>query len=1003
MAITISGQNNNDKILASDGVLDSISGFNVVGVMTAAQFDVTGKTTTNHISIGNNIHLGNAGIITATTLLGNVTGNINHTSNLLLQISGSEKFRVGNGGQFGIAGANYGTAGQVFTSGGSGSAPTWSTIASDKITEGNTEAEVVDTGSDGHFKVTTEGSERVRIDSSGRVLIGTTTEGHGDADNLTIADSANSGITIRSGASNSGHIYFSDGTSGADEYKGIIVYEQSSNYMGFWTNGDSEKLRIDSSGNFNLGLTASPVSSSTEQGVYLAGANSTQSVISSDVTPFVINRIGTGGNDRNCIEFRNNGTLRGTIGAIGGSNGIFFQSATSEVFRLDENGNARFGPGGTIGNSSNYTTVVIANTAGGEIQFRDSGNNNHIGGLVAAEGGGIYLSTRQATPIIFRIGTGSGTNTTERLRITSAGLLLGGSDAQSNTTLGGNAGDSFTGTDAIQNTLIGKDAGTAITSGDQHTAVGYNALKTLSSNGGCTAIGAYALEDNTAGGNTAVGYNAMKETVSGQNNTAIGFDAATNNTGNFNVAIGRDAMKANSDGSGHDNVTIGAYSGYQATKLYRNVIIGKDAFSQYNGASDMHSSVILGYQAGYKLGSGGHNVILGAYAMDGASTTTANQTSLSNNIVIGQKALQNAKNNTNGCIVMGENAGQNAATGSATYSYWSHVIAIGKDCLKDATGGSDSIVAIGPNSMEYHTGDGDGSSGGYTVAYGPSAFRNNRHIRHSVAIGNQAGTDWNPVKSAMHEGGCTFIGGGAGRTCSTGTSLVAVGRDALSGGGPCTGTFNTAIGPRCFERITSGSNNCAVGGLYTGLMLTTGDYNNFFGSLAGYAYNVNTTGTGDHNNVFGGYSAASSNNDHENIFGGGLTGKGANTTYIRSSAYQSNNSSSWSTTSDERIKKNIVDNNIGLDAIEKIRVRNFEYRTKNEITDFDNADSVVVKKEGVQLGVIAQEIKDILPDIVKQNTTGAYAVDPDNLTWYLVNAVKELSAEVKSLKAQINS
>ena len=64
---------------------------------------------------------------------------------------------------------------------------------------------------------------------------------------------------------------------------------------------------------------------------------------------------------------------------------------------------------------------------------------------------------------------------------------------------------------------------------------------------------------------------------------------------------------------------------------------------------------------------------------------------------------------------------------------------------------------------------------------------------------------------------------------------------------------------------------------------------------------------------------------------------------------------------------------------------------------------MVEDKEGVQLGVIAQEIKDILPDVVKQNTTGAYAVNPDNLTWYLVNAVKELSAEVKSLKAQLNS
>ena len=126
MAITISGQNNNDKIVASDGVLDMLSGFNVVGVMTASSFDV-----------GSNIKLGNAGIITATTVVGNVTGNltgnINHTSNILLQISGSEKFRVGTSGQLGIGGANYGTSGQVLTSGGSGSAATWSTISGTTI------------------------------------------------------------------------------------------------------------------------------------------------------------------------------------------------------------------------------------------------------------------------------------------------------------------------------------------------------------------------------------------------------------------------------------------------------------------------------------------------------------------------------------------------------------------------------------------------------------------------------------------------------------------------------------------------------------------------------------------------------------------------------------------------------------------------------------------------------------------------------------------------------
>ncbi len=40
-----------------------------------------------------------------------------------------------------------------------------------KIIAGNTEAEVVDTGSDGHFKVTTEGTERVRVGPAGQIGI----------------------------------------------------------------------------------------------------------------------------------------------------------------------------------------------------------------------------------------------------------------------------------------------------------------------------------------------------------------------------------------------------------------------------------------------------------------------------------------------------------------------------------------------------------------------------------------------------------------------------------------------------------------------------------------------------------------------------------------------------------------------------------------------------------------------------------------------------------------
>ena len=97
----------------------------------------------------------------------------------------------------------------------------------------------------------TNNEERIRIKNDGTVLIGTSTKGISNADDLTIATSGHTGLTIRSGQSNQGNIFFSDGTSGADEYRGYLQYEHTANTLIFGTDA-VERLRIGSSGQIGL-------------------------------------------------------------------------------------------------------------------------------------------------------------------------------------------------------------------------------------------------------------------------------------------------------------------------------------------------------------------------------------------------------------------------------------------------------------------------------------------------------------------------------------------------------------------------------------------------------------------------------------------------------------------------------------------------------------------------------------------------------------------------------
>jgi hypothetical protein len=74
-------------------------------------------------------HLYNGGA-TAEWLFGQRTST-DHEFRFSTLVAGSEteRLRIGTAGEIGIAGANYGTSGQVLTSNGSGSSPSWTTVA----------------------------------------------------------------------------------------------------------------------------------------------------------------------------------------------------------------------------------------------------------------------------------------------------------------------------------------------------------------------------------------------------------------------------------------------------------------------------------------------------------------------------------------------------------------------------------------------------------------------------------------------------------------------------------------------------------------------------------------------------------------------------------------------------------------------------------------------------------------------------------------------------------
>jgi len=336
----------------------------------------------------------------------------------------------------------------------------------------------------------------------------------------------------------------------------------------------------------------------------------------------------------------------------------------------------------------------------------------------------------------------------------------------------------------------------------------------------------------------------------------------------------------------------------------------------------------------------------------------------------------------------------------STLSSGTNAVALGYQALAAANTGAEN-TAIGRQALTTNTSGASNTAigyavlfpnttGSYNVSSGAYSMRNNTTGSENVASGY----------SALNQN-------------TTGTNSVAIGTNALYA--QTSGLNNTAVGHVALQNYVGaggGEGNCAFG-KSAGQQMTSGAWNIMVGAEAG----KNLLG-GNFSVLIGMKTQGSTTSDTDFMVisagyinsGTGAVGKGNNTGYIvpgSGGMYQGNNSSSWSTTSDRRLKKNIVDNTEGLDIISQIRVRNFEYRLPEEV-DTELAPTCAIAKTGVQLGVIAQELQEICPDCIKTETTGVISVDSDNIFWHMVNAIKDLkvlndtqTATITALTARI--
>ncbi len=467
--------------------------------------------------------------------------------------------------------------------------------------------------------------------------------------------------------------------------------------------------------------------------------------------------------------------------------------------------------------------------------------------------------------------------------------------------------------------------------------------------GGYSAVkGLSSFYVNMTPDNYFIGENSGTKTTTGQYNSFIGYNAGMQNTtGGSNVFLGNESGKSNTDGN--SNLFLGYQSGY----------------SNLTG----NSNLFVGYQSGYWNTSGNDNTFLGFGS--GYSNTTGF-----------------------GNLFIGRNSGRLNSTGNYnTFIGYSTGI-------NTSTGGDNTFIG-------YLAGFSN-TVGGNNIFIGRYAGGSNVDGTDNLFIGSEAG--YSNSNGYMN----IFLGRQTGRTNTTGVWNMFLGNG--SGWNNTIGNGNMFVGHSAGNNNTAGGNNICLG-IAAGYSNLTGNYNTYVGDHSGYS---NLSGTG---NVFLGYYAGYSETGSNKLyisnsstitpliggdFSAGMVGINRTPTIYTLEvggtiwANGSTISSGATTWSDLRYKNNITDLSDPLGIILQLRGVKFDWATES----FPELNF----PGGRQIGVIAQEVEKILPELVYTDVKGYKSVSYEKFSAVLIEAVKEQQKqivgqqkEIDELKALVNS